>query len=267
MSAYTQKRENLLKTAALRNQGQIINDRINDVFDTSSDVLYKASNYKEYSYRSVLQAFEVYNKIKDQIKECVEDISLLGELRDLAILINSISTLSDTIANETFYIMISNDTVKNAMTDIAEKISTLSGRAQKATEDIQVIINTASLNIASMMSCIKSIQDCIEENFLVGTNKNIEISEQYENDANKLLNIVVDVKELVGTLNSSIENVTATLQQITATLDEETNGIEFNVSDEMSPEVSSNVTKLEKCKLYVEELETIINQFVGNAVA
>lgn len=240
-----------------------ISEKTNEGAEVCGQITQRALGLKNDAINSSQNVKTIYNNVKQKIAESIEHSKCIKQINVLAETILQITEQTNLLAlNAAIEAARAGESGKGFAV-VADEIRKLAEQSSKTVGNIQKMIEEVNQAVKSMNDSSESILNFIDEDVLKDYEKLIAISEQYNNDAVLVNELMTHFKNAAGELNTTISSIATAVDEVARTATESARGVEEIAEKtasivEMTGKVDEKaVENLESAR----ELKSIVDSF------
>ncbi|MCM1468431.1 MAG: methyl-accepting chemotaxis protein, partial [Alistipes sp.] len=229
----------------------------------SNQILTRAEEIKKTSESSSSQAVNMFEEIKGKSDQAIEQSKAVAKINELTEAIKSISNQTNLLALNANIEAARAGEAGKGFAVVATEIGTLAAQTYKAVDDINGIVDAVNEAVGNMTDCMNIMIEFLETKVISDYDAFKNSGEQYHEDAAAYMELMDQIKNAIGELDSYIANIVTSVEDINVTMNESTEGINV-IAEKSSKVVESTMEgyeRLNESKQSVKELETITGKF------
>lgn len=179
----------------------------------SADIKSRAAELKVQTESSRREAVEIYDGTNSSLRKSIKNAETINEIRELAESILAITSQTNLLALNAAIEAARAGEAGKGFAVVADEIRTLAENSKQAVSRINDIADNVSSAVEDVVKNSTSLLDFVDQKVLPDYEKFVEIAVQYDKDADM-------VKNVVGDINESSEQLYTTIQQMRRAIDE-----------------------------------------------
>jgi methyl-accepting chemotaxis protein len=247
----------------VRNNTNSITDQAASGANLSKELISRAVALKETTKDASQKTSGIYEEIKSNTKNAIEQAKAVEKINLLA------KTIMD-IADQTSLLAL-NATIEAARAGesgrgfavVASEIGSLADQSAHTVSNITTIVNEVNIAVTNMTKSLQQTIEFLESKVLTDYQNFMDVSDQYNNDANILNNAMESIHEAVDHMNSTMLSITDSISEINIMVSEASEGV-VDVTEKNTSIVTLTTETYDMVKdssLYAEKLQNIVSQF------
>ncbi len=189
-----------------------------DISSKANELRLDTSKSKEYS-------LEIYNKVKKQLEKAIEGSKSVKQIEILSQSILEISSETNLLAlNAAIEAARAGESGKGFAV-VAEEVRKLAEESADTAENIQDVVKNVVLSVDNLTDSALSILKYIDEDVNKDYENFIKVAYDYDNDAEKINNFMMDFTTLSSELEQSISGVAKAISDMADTINDGANGV------------------------------------------
>jgi methyl-accepting chemotaxis protein len=247
----------------MQGEAKNIDKQADSGVDLSEEIMTRADKLKVSTDQATNKTKSIYSSVKAKADEAIESSKAVEKVNELTDTIMAISSQTGLLALNASIEAARAGEAGKGFAVVATEIGSLADQTSDAVGNINGIIGDVNKSVSKMSECLEEINDFLEKTVLEDYAQFGEVSKQYYNDANSFKDSMLDIKTSLSELGTSIDMVTDSVSTISQTVDEAAKGVSdiAEKTTEIVTETSGNLSMVDECEGYVEELEEIVSKF------
>ncbi|MBQ7583739.1 MAG: methyl-accepting chemotaxis protein [Lachnospiraceae bacterium] len=243
-------------------------DQINELSEQGANHAVEIKNRAEDIRRdvqsSIATAKEIFEDVKKQSDEAIEQSRAVDKINELTETIRSIAGQTNLLALNASIEAARAGEAGRGFAVVAEEIGHLATQSSDTVSGINDIVAEVHNSVDNMSGCLTRTLDFIDNNAMADYAKFDEMAEGYAADAGDFEENMTSIHEAVAALSSSIGDVSDSISGINSTIGESAKGV-TDVANKTTDIVSLTadteqiVDQTEKCS---EDMKAIVSRFV-----
>lgn len=185
-----------------------------------------ASEIKESAIKSAQNANNIYNNVKNQLKEAIEKAGAVSQIEILAQAILQITEQTNLLSLNAAIEAARAGEAGKGFAVVADEIRKLADQSSKTAEDIKRIVTTANESVGELKESAGVLLDFVDKDVLADYQKLIDTGEQYYSDSAKFSTMMNEFNDSSKAMNNSISNIVDALEQVSASVNDSARGVE-----------------------------------------
>lgn len=179
----------------------------------SADIKSRAAELKVQTESSRREAVEIYDGTNTTLRKSIKNAETINEIRELAESILAITSQTNLLALNAAIEAARAGEAGKGFAVVADEIRTLAENSKQAVSRINDIADNVSTAVEDVVKNSTALLDFVDQKVLPDYEKFVDIAVQYDKDADM-------VKNVVGGINESSEQLYTTIQQMRRAIDE-----------------------------------------------
>lgn len=197
-----------------------------DGADVSEQITERAIILKKDAMESTKNAKNLYEDVKEKMEKAIEDSNNIQQISVLADTILSITSQTNLLALNAAIEAARAGEAGKGFTVVASEIRKLAEQSSKTASGIHEIVNNVYASVGDMRDNSEAILTFIDHNVLQDYEKLTQISEQYNEDAVYIQNIMSEFETSAELLHDAVSSISIAMNEVAATINESSRGIQ-----------------------------------------
>ena len=242
-------------------------DQINQLSEQGAnhavEIKNKAENIRRDVQSSISTAKGIFEDVKRQSDEAIEQSRAVDKINELTATIRSIAGQTNLLALNASIEAARAGEAGRGFAVVAEEIGHLATQSSDTVSGINDIVEEVHNSVDNMSSCLTRTLDFIDNNAMADYAKFDEMAEGYASDAGDFEENMTAIHESVAALSSSISDVSESISGMNMTIGESAKGV-TDVANKTTDIVSLTadteqiVDQTEKCS---QDMRAIVSRF------
>ncbi|SMB96638.1 methyl-accepting chemotaxis sensory transducer with Cache sensor [Desulfonispora thiosulfatigenes DSM 11270] len=247
-----------LNTIALR-----LSDKANEGNRVLKDIELKAEKIKTNATNSEKVVTELYGEKQQIILKAIEDGKVVSEIGNMAKIISDIAGQTNLLALNAAIEAARAGEHGKGFAVVADEVRKLAEQSGETVAKIHNVINLVQESFTNLSTNASGILEFIDEKVLGDYKELVEISKEYENDAELIGGMIKDFVANTEQILSSTEQTSSAMEEVAATVEESNAGTQeiSNNINETTGAIEGVAKMCEKQTQFVERLNNIVNRF------
>ncbi len=208
------------------NNVETIAKKAKDGKDISNEIITRAQSLKADSEESADAARKVYDHVRESMEEAIEESNSVGQINVLADTILSITEQTNLLALNAAIEAARAGEAGKGFAVVADEIRKLAEQSSKTAAGIQQIVKSVYSSVGSMKENSEAVLSFIDQKVLSDYEKLLQVSEQYNQDAVIVNELMEEFTTASEQLNVSISSISAAINEVAVTVNEGAKGVE-----------------------------------------
>ncbi|MCR5773584.1 MAG: methyl-accepting chemotaxis protein [Lachnospiraceae bacterium] len=242
-------------------------NQINDLSDRGAahavEIKKKAENIRSDVQYSIQNAKTIFEDVKRQSDEAIEQSKAVDKINELTETIRSIAGQTNLLALNASIEAARAGEAGRGFAVVAEEIGHLATQSSDTVSGINDIVAEVHNSVDNMSDCLTRTLDFIDNNAMADYEKFDEMAEGYASDASDFEENMTSINEAVVALSGSIGDVSDSISGINSTIGESARGV-TDVANKttdivaLTSDTEQIVDQTEKCS---EDMKAIVSRF------
>ena len=230
----------------------------------SEEVMERATKLRESTEEATKKTMDIYSSVKEKSAGAIEAAKAVQRINELTGTVMDISSQTSLLALNASIEAARAGEAGRGFAVVASEIGTLAVQTTNAVNDINTIVGEVNVAVGNMTECLKETIDFLEATVISDYDSFGQVSLQYQADADEFSNCMENIKNGIINLTSNLEIIAESISAISSTMGEATEGISdiAGKTYNMVGETTNTANKVDDCKTYVAELNSIVDKFI-----
>ncbi len=203
-----------------------IAERVKDGANKSEEITHRATILRKDAIDSAKNARELYEEVKIKMENAIEESNTITQISLLAETILSITSQTNLLAlNAAIEAARAGDAGKGFAV-VADEIRKLAEQSSATAAGIQQIVKNVYSSVGHMKTNSEEILTFVDKNVLVDYEKLTMVSEQYNNDAEYINNLMSEFQLAADQLDVAVSSISTAMNEVAATINESAKGVQ-----------------------------------------
>jgi len=190
------------------------------------EIFERAQTIKKGAIVSINDAKSIYNDTKSKLESAIEETKTIHQINVLADAILSITKQTNLLALNAAIEAARAGEAGKGFAVVSEQIRQLAEQSSKTASDIQRIVKMVNSSVENITESSGQVLEFVDKTVLKDYDNLIQVSEQYNSDANTMNEIVNMYSSTAKDLNSIIENISTSIREVVKTAYEGAQGVQ-----------------------------------------
>jgi len=204
---------------------KLIVNKTEDGAKVCEEISERAENIKDNANNSINNAKSIYNDTKAKMEVALEETKSIQQINALADSILGITKQTNLLALNAAIEAARAGEAGKGFAVVADQIRSLAELSSKTASDIQRIVGTVNTSVENINYSSEQMLEFVDKTVLKDYDNLISISEQYNNDANTVNEIIGTFNATAQDLSITIENISTAIREVVKTVYESTQGV------------------------------------------
>ncbi len=240
-----------------------IAERVKDGANKSEEITRRATTLRKDAVESAKNAREIYEEVKNKMENAIEESNTITQISLLAETILSITSQTNLLAlNAAIEAARAGDAGKGFAV-VADEIRKLAEQSSATAAGIQQIVKNVYSSVGHMKENSEAILTFVDKNVLADYEKLTLVSEQYNNDAKYINNLISEFQLSADQLDVAVSSITTAMNEVAATINESAKGVQ-DIAEKTNDIVEKTIreTKLADQNSHgAKELQSLVERF------
>lgn len=256
---------------------ETINDNISSMMDSakgidslaskgdelSKDISGRAKSLKKSTEESTKKTENIYASVKERADKAIENAQVVAKINDMTNQIMEISSQTELLALNASIEAARAGENGRGFAVVASEIGNLASQTSSTVGNIDNMVNEVISAVKQMQECLVETTGFIGENVINDYKEFEKVSEQYDEDAEKVKESMLSIRDGVSELNTTIGAVADSISEINRTVGEATNGVNgiAETTSEIVVLTDNTASKAQECQTEIRALDDIVARF------
>ena len=207
-------------TATIKNKADAIADSALNSSDMAKEISEKAAGIRQDTIAASEKTQKIYEEIDAQGKEALEKSKAVEKVNTLAGAIQNIASQTNLLAlNASIEAARAGDAGKGFAV-VATEIGSLATQSSETVKDIMEIVAEVQDAVNEMSTCLQRTLDYVSTDVAADYDKFLDVSQQYEQDAQGFSDALGSIYNQIGELQESTTEISTSIADISKTVGE-----------------------------------------------
>ncbi len=240
-----------------------IAERVKDGANKSEEITQRATILRKDAVESAKNAREIYEEVKIKMENAIEESNTITQISLLAETILSITSQTNLLAlNAAIEAARAGDAGKGFAV-VADEIRKLAEQSSATAAGIQQIVKNVYSSVGHMKTNSEEILNFVDKNVLADYEKLTIVSEQYNNDAEYINDLMSEFQLAADQLDVAVSSISTAMNEVAATINESAKGVQ-DIAEKTNDIVEKTIreTKLADQNSHgARELQILVERF------
>ncbi|QNU66844.1 methyl-accepting chemotaxis protein [Ruminiclostridium herbifermentans] len=229
----------------------------------SKEITQRAIKLKDDAINSNKNAQSIYNDVKSKMEDAIEQSKAVEQINFLTDTILSITDQTNLLALNAAIEAARAGEAGKGFAVVADEIRKLAEQSSKTTSDIQNIIKDVYASVGNMTSSSSKILEFIDKDVTADYLKFIQVSDQYNKDAETVNSMMFTINAVTEELSNTINNVTTAINEVATAVNDSAKGVSDIAEKTVDTvNITEEVDKMTKQSVeYANALNSIVAKF------
>lgn len=250
------------KIQEVRDAVESIAERATEGAMTTKTVAERANDIQEDALKASTNANTLYERVKTQLEEAIDDSKRVNNIIGLADNIIDITEQTNLLALNASIEAARAGEAGRGFSVVADEISKLAAQSSETADSIQSIVKVIIGSVDKLAGFSESLLEFIDVQVLPDYRKLQETGVKYREDAEVFNDIMMNLSAASEELNASMDAILETIQELSESAENGARGVE--VISDMNQELSQDATKVKAINdsmiEMIEELKGVLGK-------
>lgn len=203
-----------------------IADRVKGGAEKSGEITQRANTLRQDAMESTKNAKEIYEDVKTKMENAIEESNTITQISVLADTILSITSQTNLLALNAAIEAARAGEAGKGFAVVADEIRKLAEQSSVTAAGIQGIVKNVYSSVGHMKENSEAILSFVDKNVLKDYEKLTRVSEQYNNDAEFINNLMEEFELAAGQLDAAVSSISTAMNEVAATINESAKGVQ-----------------------------------------
>jgi methyl-accepting chemotaxis protein len=203
-----------------------IADRVKGGAEKSSQIIHRANTLRQDAAESTKNAKDIYEDVRIKMESAIEESNTITQISVLADTILSITSQTNLLALNAAIEAARAGEAGKGFAVVADEIRKLAEQSSTTAAGIQGIVKNVYSSVGHMKENSEAILSFVDKNVLKDYGKLTEVSEQYNNDAEFIYNLMEEFELAAGQLDVAVSSISTAMNEVAATINESAKGVQ-----------------------------------------
>lgn len=231
--------------------------------EVSNQITERALHLRKDALDSSKNAREIYEEVKEKMEEAIKESNNIAQIGILADTILSITNQTNLLALNAAIEAARAGEAGKGFTVVADEIRKLADQSSNTATGIQGIVKNVYASVDTMRVNSEAILKFIDQSVLMDYEKLKKVSEQYNQDADYINNLMAEFESDAELLDSSVISISTAMNEVAVTINEGSKGVQ-DIAERTADVVEKTIseTKLaDENAIGAKELLDLVERF------
>ncbi len=234
-----------------------------DGTEVSNQITKRAVDLNKEAQSSTENARAIYNNVRVNMEKAIEETNTIKQINVLADTILSITGQTNLLALNAAIEAARAGEAGRGFAVVADEIRKLAEESTKTAAGIQEIVKNVYSSVGNMKENSEAMLTFIDQDVMRDYEKLIQVSEQYNHDAETVNNLMSEFEQASEQLDAAISNISTAISQVAVTATEGAKGVQ-DISENTVSIVDMTVEEVkiaDENSKAAKQLRDLVNQF------
>ena len=213
-------------TAEINVQVGAIAKKAKEGAEVSNQITERALNLKQDALQSTKDAKTIYEEVKEKMEEAIKESNSITQISMLADTILTITSQTNLLALNAAIEAARAGEAGRGFSVVADEIRKLAEQSSRTASGIHEVVKNVYTSVGFMRDNSEAVLSFIDRNVLRDYEKLLRISEQYNEDAYYIQNLMNEFETSAIHLDTEVSSIAMAMNEVAATVSEGSIGIQ-----------------------------------------
>ncbi|WP_410511876.1 methyl-accepting chemotaxis protein [Paenibacillus sp. BR2-3] len=240
-----------------------ISDKVKEGAEVSDQITERALALQHDALESTQNAKAIYESVREKMERAIEQSESISEINVLADTILSITSQTNLLALNAAIEAARAGEAGRGFAVVAGEIRKLAEKSSATAAGIQGVVMDVYSSVEQMKENSEAILSFVDQNVLGDYKRLEEVSQQYNNDASMINELMIDFEKASDHLSTIVSSIAIAVNEVAATVNEGAAGI-TDIAEKTSDIVEKTLLEAKMADENTQsakELQTIVDMF------